>query len=93
MATQNRIETVSKFIGHRSANQTFATYWDVQMEELSSVMNIPWLQRENSDRNHATGNFSLSAYKRRYLAATRGVPSERREDPAVFTTLFTKYNS
>lgn len=45
MAHQNSIEHVAKFLGHRSINTTFGTYWDATTTELSADMNIPWLHR------------------------------------------------
>lgn len=47
MALGNRVEDVAKWIGHRTVNLTYATYWDCQMEELRSTMRIPWLPEQN----------------------------------------------
>ena len=43
MQAKNRIEDVAKWLGHRSVDITFGTYWDVQGEDVASAMNIPWL--------------------------------------------------
>jgi integrase len=43
MAEQNRVEDVAKFIGHRSVNVTYRTYWDWDLNELVAGMKIPWL--------------------------------------------------
>ena len=36
MSAQNRLEMVSKWIGHRSINTTFSVYWDVGLKQATS---------------------------------------------------------
>ena len=37
------IEDVAKWLGHRSVDITFGTYWDVEGQDVAGGMNIPWL--------------------------------------------------
>jgi integrase len=39
----NSIESVSEWLGHRSVNTTYATYWDTEARDISAHMHIPWL--------------------------------------------------
>lgn len=48
MQEQNRLEDVSKWLGHRALNTTYTTYWDVQPTELVEGMSIPWLEDASS---------------------------------------------
>lgn len=42
MEHNNRIEDVAKWIGHRTLDTTYGTYWDVGIQELTRQMHIPW---------------------------------------------------
>ena len=48
MAERNRVEDVAKFIGHRSVNVTYRTYWDWNLTELVAGMKIPWLSNNDT---------------------------------------------
>jgi integrase len=52
MAAANRIENIAKWIGHRSVNVTYRTYWDLDLRELVSGMRIPWLVDELPTNQH-----------------------------------------
>ena len=43
MAAHNRVEDVAKWIGHRSVNVTYQTYWDLNLQEVVKGMQIPWM--------------------------------------------------
>ena len=43
MQAQNRIEDIAKWIGHRTVDLTFGTYWDVDARDVAAGMTIPWL--------------------------------------------------
>ena len=43
-----------KFLGHRNINTTYATYWDVQPQDLVHTMVIPWLTPSNTDDSKTT---------------------------------------
>jgi integrase len=44
MRANNRIENVAKWLGHKTVNLTYATYWDVDGLDVANGMNIPWLE-------------------------------------------------
>ena len=43
MQAHNRIEDIAKWIGHRTVDLTFGTYWDVDARDVAAGMTIPWL--------------------------------------------------
>lgn len=43
-AVCGRIENVAKWLGHKTVNLTYATYWDVDGLDVAGGMNIPWLE-------------------------------------------------
>jgi len=47
MATGNKIENVSKFIGHSSVATTEQYYWTDNIQNIIPQMNIPWLTNKN----------------------------------------------
>jgi integrase len=49
MAARNRVEDVAKWIGHRSVNITYKTYWDWNLQELVEGMKIPWMLTNNEN--------------------------------------------
>lgn len=51
MANGNKIENVSKFIGHSSVATTEQYYWTDNLENILPQMNIPWLSSQNKFAN------------------------------------------
>lgn len=47
MANGNKIENVSKFIGHSSVATTEQYYWTDNIQNIIPQMNIPWLTNRN----------------------------------------------
>lgn len=43
MAEGNKLENVSKFMGHSSISTTEQYYWTTELENIIPTMNIPWL--------------------------------------------------
>jgi len=43
MARGNKLENVSKFMGHSSVSTTEQYYWTTELENIIPTMNIPWL--------------------------------------------------
>ena len=43
MAQGNKLENVSKFMGHSSISTTEQYYWTTELENIIPTMNIPWL--------------------------------------------------
>ena len=41
------MEDVAKWIGHRTLDITFGTYWDVEGHDVAKQMNIPWLSEHS----------------------------------------------
>jgi integrase len=50
MSNGNKLENVSKFMGHSSIATTEQYYWTTELENIIPIMNIPWL---NSYKNCA----------------------------------------
>jgi site-specific recombinase XerD len=48
MAEGNKLENVSKFMGHSSISTTEQYYWTTELENILPTMNIPWLKGSNS---------------------------------------------
>jgi site-specific recombinase XerD len=49
MARGNKLENVSKFIGHTSIATTEQYYWTTELENIIPTMTIPWLKKENEN--------------------------------------------
>lgn len=49
MARGNKLENVSKFIGHTSIATTEQYYWTTELENIIPTMNIPWLRKKSCD--------------------------------------------
>ena len=47
MARGNKLENVSKFMGHSSISTTEQYYWTTELENILPTMNIPWLNGSN----------------------------------------------
>ena len=47
MKLNNSIENVAKFLGHKTANLTFGTYWDVDAIDVAHQMVIQWLDNDS----------------------------------------------
>ena len=45
---------VAKWLGHRSVDITFGTYWDVDGQDVAGGMNIPWLTETEGHRQNLT---------------------------------------
>ena len=43
MVQGNKLENVSKFMGHSSISTTEQYYWTTELENIIPTMNIPWL--------------------------------------------------
>ena len=43
MQENNRIEDVSKWLGHKTLDLTYGVYWDVSERDVTASMTIPWL--------------------------------------------------
>ena len=50
MAQGNKLENVSKFMGHSSISTTEQYYWTTELENIIPTMNIPWLKGSKSVR-------------------------------------------
>jgi hypothetical protein len=48
MAQGNKLENVSKFMGHSSISTTEQYYWTTELENILPTMNIPWLKSSKS---------------------------------------------
>jgi integrase len=48
MAKGNKLENVSKFMGHSSISTTEQYYWTTELENIIPTMNIPWLKDSKS---------------------------------------------
>ena len=48
MAQGNKLENVSKFIGHSSISTTEQYYWTTELQNIIPTMNIPWLKGTKS---------------------------------------------
>jgi len=48
MAQGNKLENVSKFIGHSSISTTEQYYWTTELENIIPTMNIPWLKESKN---------------------------------------------
>lgn len=49
MARGNKLENVSKFIGHTSIATTEQYYWTTELENILPIMTIPWLKKSEND--------------------------------------------
>jgi len=43
MTCGNKLENVSRFIGHSSVSTTETYYWTTELRNIVPTMNIPWL--------------------------------------------------
>lgn len=50
MAKGNKLENVSKYMGHSSISTTEQFYWTTELENIIPTMNIPWLKGSKSVR-------------------------------------------
>ena len=50
MSQGNKLENVSKFMGHSSISTTEQYYWTTELENIIPTMNIPWLKGSKSVR-------------------------------------------
>jgi site-specific recombinase XerC len=48
MSQGNKLENVSKFMGHSSISTTEQYYWTTELENIIPTMNIPWLKGSKS---------------------------------------------
>jgi integrase len=55
MSQNNRLEDVSKWLGHRTVDLTYGVYWDVSEQEVAGSMNIPWLKEADEAETNAAG--------------------------------------
>jgi integrase len=53
MAKGNKLENVSKYMGHSSISTTEQYYWTTELENIIPTMNIPWLKNSNNSTNFA----------------------------------------
>jgi hypothetical protein len=51
MSKGNKLENVSKFMGHSSISTTEQYYWTTELENILPTMNIPWLKGSKSFRS------------------------------------------
>ena len=49
MSQGNKLENVSKFMGHSSIATTEQYYWTTELENIIPIMNIPWLNNCNKN--------------------------------------------
>ena len=51
MAQGNKLENVSKFMGHSNISTTEQYYWTTELENIIPTMNIPWLNQDDNNHN------------------------------------------
>ena len=52
MANQNRIENVAKYIGHKTINLTYGTYWDIGFIFMLPQVKHEYACTSRTDQQH-----------------------------------------